>query len=227
MYYLQSRYYDPAIGRFISADTYSSTGQGLIGHNTYAYCGNNPISRADSGGEVWHLVIGAAVGVATQYVSDVTLNLLSGKSLSDSLTQPSSFVDYTSAAIGGALAASGIGLAGSIAANAALGGATYLMNSNIEGKSTNALDLTLAVGIGGVAGVIGGSGANGAKLKGVYTTSKTVLKTTVSTTQKAMYTAKVSTVKRTVTISTVRTVVAGFFSNVGNLLRKAITYSTT
>lgn len=227
MYYLQSRYYDPAIGRFISADTYFSTGQGLIGHNTYAYCGNNPISRADSGGEVWHLVIGAAVGVATQYVSDVTLNLLSGKSLSDSLTQTSSFVDYTSAAIGGALAASGIGLAGSIAANAALGGATYLMNSNIEGKSTNALDLTLAVGIGGVAGVIGGSGANGAKLKGVYTTSKTVLKTTVSTTKKAMYTAKVSTVKRTVTISTVRTVVAGFFSNVGNLLRKAITYSTT
>lgn len=30
-YYLQSRYYDPAIGRFINADAYASTGQGFIG----------------------------------------------------------------------------------------------------------------------------------------------------------------------------------------------------
>ena len=27
-YYLQSRYYDPAIGRFVNADSYASTGQG-------------------------------------------------------------------------------------------------------------------------------------------------------------------------------------------------------
>ena len=32
-YYLQSRYYDPVIHRFINADSYSSTGQGIIGYN--------------------------------------------------------------------------------------------------------------------------------------------------------------------------------------------------
>ena len=36
-YYLQSRYYDPTTGRFISADVLLSTGQGVLGHNCYAY----------------------------------------------------------------------------------------------------------------------------------------------------------------------------------------------
>jgi len=42
-YYLQSRYYDPAVGRFINADSYASTGQGIIGYNMFAYCGNSPV----------------------------------------------------------------------------------------------------------------------------------------------------------------------------------------
>ena len=49
-YYLQSRYYDPAIGRFINADVYTSTGQGVLGNNMFAYCGNNPANRADPSG---------------------------------------------------------------------------------------------------------------------------------------------------------------------------------
>ena len=48
-FYLQSRYYNPKIGRFISADNYPSTGQGLTGNNMFAYCGNNPVSRDDEG----------------------------------------------------------------------------------------------------------------------------------------------------------------------------------
>ena len=44
-YYLQSRYYDPAIGRFINADSYATTGQGIIGCNMFAYCGNGVISE--------------------------------------------------------------------------------------------------------------------------------------------------------------------------------------
>ena len=42
-YYLQSRYYDPANRRFISADVYASTGQGFLGTNMFAYCNNKPI----------------------------------------------------------------------------------------------------------------------------------------------------------------------------------------
>ena len=37
-YYLQSRYYDPSIGRFITADGYVSMCQGLTIYNMYAYC---------------------------------------------------------------------------------------------------------------------------------------------------------------------------------------------
>ena len=47
MYYLQSRYYDPTICRFINAEGYVSTGQGLTGYNMFAYCGNNPVMYVD------------------------------------------------------------------------------------------------------------------------------------------------------------------------------------
>ena len=51
LYYLQSRYYDPSIGRFINADSYASTGQGVLGHNMFAYCNNSPANFCDPGGK--------------------------------------------------------------------------------------------------------------------------------------------------------------------------------
>ena len=51
MYYLQTRYYDSNIGRFLNADSYVSTGQGILGHNMYAYCNNNPVMYVDPTGE--------------------------------------------------------------------------------------------------------------------------------------------------------------------------------
>ena len=50
LYYLNSRYYDPATGRFLNADIYVSTGQGLGGYNMYAYCRNEPVFRKDAFG---------------------------------------------------------------------------------------------------------------------------------------------------------------------------------
>ena len=52
-YYLQSRYYDPSIGRFINADSFASTGQGFAGYNMFSYCGNTPTSRKDTNGHFW------------------------------------------------------------------------------------------------------------------------------------------------------------------------------
>jgi RHS repeat-associated protein len=62
LYYLQSRYYDPEICRFINADGYASTGQGLLGGNAFAYCENEPVKRDDARGHFWNVVIGALVG---------------------------------------------------------------------------------------------------------------------------------------------------------------------
>ncbi len=50
LYYLQSRYYDANVGRFLNADGYVSTGQGVTGNNMFAYCGNNPVNFYDSSG---------------------------------------------------------------------------------------------------------------------------------------------------------------------------------
>ena len=55
-YYLQSRYYNPKVGRFINADDYPTTGQGLTGNNMFAYCGNNPAIRSDVSGNAWETV---------------------------------------------------------------------------------------------------------------------------------------------------------------------------
>jgi len=58
-YYLQSRYYDPEIGRFISPDTtdvLTATPMGLTDKNLYAYCDNNPVMRKDDGGYLWDTV---------------------------------------------------------------------------------------------------------------------------------------------------------------------------
>ena len=49
-YYLQSRYYDPIIKRFLNADSYGSTGQGYLGYNMFVYCRNNPIRFLDNDG---------------------------------------------------------------------------------------------------------------------------------------------------------------------------------
>ena len=52
-YYLNSRYYDPGICRFINVDGYVTTGQGLTSFNMFAYCGNNPVNRVDPTGQFW------------------------------------------------------------------------------------------------------------------------------------------------------------------------------
>ena len=69
-YYLQSRYYDPAICRFINEDEYSDTDDGLLGFNMFAYCMNNPMNRTDPDG-TWSLPNWAkvAIGVAVIAVS--------------------------------------------------------------------------------------------------------------------------------------------------------------
>ncbi len=50
-YYLNSRYYDPQIRRFISADSITTnTKTDVLGYNLYSYCNNSPLNKTDSDG---------------------------------------------------------------------------------------------------------------------------------------------------------------------------------
>lgn len=56
LYYLQTRYYDPELGRFISQDSIEYADPETInGLNLYAYCGNNPVMNIDPTGTAWWL----------------------------------------------------------------------------------------------------------------------------------------------------------------------------
>lgn len=51
LYYLQSRYYDPFVGRFLNVDAYCDTMSGSpLSTNMFAYCENDSINYADYDG---------------------------------------------------------------------------------------------------------------------------------------------------------------------------------
>ena len=54
LYYLQSRYYDPTVGRFINADDpqYMCISLSVHGYNGYAYCNNNCVNLMDKTGRI-------------------------------------------------------------------------------------------------------------------------------------------------------------------------------
>ncbi|NCB94635.1 MAG: RHS repeat-associated core domain-containing protein, partial [Clostridia bacterium] len=53
LYYLNSRYYDPEVGRFVSADDLAvldGANDHIIENNLFAYCLNNPVNMSDDDG---------------------------------------------------------------------------------------------------------------------------------------------------------------------------------
>ena len=78
LYYLKTRYYDPAVGRFISMDDVEYIDPETIGGvNLFAYCNNNPVMNADPNGNflistlIAGLVIGATVGFGGTVAADI------------------------------------------------------------------------------------------------------------------------------------------------------------
>ena len=78
MYYLQSRFYDPVVGRFINADATWVLGveQGtLLQYNLFAYCHNNPVNFDDPSGYIpitlalGGLLLAGALLVAVSYAA--------------------------------------------------------------------------------------------------------------------------------------------------------------
>lgn len=64
LYYLQSRYYNPLMCRFISPDYILATAGGIPDKSAYAYCQNNPICAIDADGEWSNWLTGLMTVVA-------------------------------------------------------------------------------------------------------------------------------------------------------------------
>ena len=65
-YYLKSRYYDPSICRFISADQpelIPQLARSLGELNLYSYCANNPIMHTDANGKSLILTLAVVFGI--------------------------------------------------------------------------------------------------------------------------------------------------------------------
>ena len=108
-YYLNDRYYDPKVRRFVNADSIDtlSVKKDFHDKNLYGYCDNNPVVRVDVEGEIWGAAI--AVGVGTQYVGDILNNIEKGKRGIDILRPCSSIGSYVSAGITALIPGSGVG----------------------------------------------------------------------------------------------------------------------
>ena len=82
LYYLQSRYYAASVGRFINSDALLSCDidKRSISTNLFVYSTNTPVNEADYAGNIpWkkicYVLVGALMGGASQYISDVCQNL--------------------------------------------------------------------------------------------------------------------------------------------------------
>ena len=150
-YYLQSRYYDPLICRFINADSYASTGQGVLGYNMFAYCNNNPVNYIDKQGDFCFTFW---VGVAAASISGIC-NAIStaanGGSLQECLVAGA--VGFASGAIGYIVAfATGFTPAGNLLGRAVSStlsdlGTAYALNGEVTSQdlATTFVDVTMDV----------------------------------------------------------------------------------
>ena len=124
LYYLNSRYYDPVTRRFVNADGYISTGQGVLGSNMFAYCLNNPVMYIDLFGNCPIGFIGPCPGI-TRCKYFINLQFESGESnqnQAEEFTPPETFSEVVDAVLdsftfdagvgGGFLGEAEVGVAG-------------------------------------------------------------------------------------------------------------------
>ena len=153
LYFLQTRYYDPEVGRFLNRDSVQYADPETInGLNLYAYCLNNPVEYVDPTGSdpQWWQWLLFGIGAVLVAASIIALPFTAGGSglISAIIT------GAAKGALIGAAVGSGIGIAG---------GAIY---SGVTGSDMGESILSgflMGFGIGAVVGaVIGGAaGAHG------------------------------------------------------------------
>ena len=133
-YYLNSRYYDPEICRFINADDISVLSEGkefINGLNLFSYCNNNPIMNMDDSGYAWWDWLIAAVVAVVVVAATVAVTVATG----------------------------GIGATMLIGAavGAGIGGASSAISQLSSGNGFNVGQFLLDMAFGAITGLIGGS----------------------------------------------------------------------
>ena len=191
LYYLNSRYYDAETGRFINADAFASTDiSGPLSANMFAYCENRPIIGSDPDRKWVNLVIGAAIGIGTQFVEDISVAMITGAPLDSNF---SSIGTYAAAAFSGAI--SSIPGGGLLKASVDIIGSSYIQecvdiiayndesrdyNKNIlKNATTKSVSLKLESSAESIAKNIG------SKYKG----NSRLIKRCIKTTKSIVYTA--------------------------------------
>ena len=154
LYYVSSRYYDPEIGRWINADTtdiLTATPMGLTDKNLFAYCDNNPVMRADHGGDFWHIVAGAAIGGLIGGISSIVGQAISGQKIN----WAEAGVSAASGALTGAITAAcpGMGAVATGIVHGVVGAGTHVATELVNGRTPTVVG-TLAAGV--TSGVLAG-----------------------------------------------------------------------
>ena len=118
LYDYGARFYDPAIGRFISSDSIVPKPDDPPSFNRYSYSRNSPIRYLDPNGHFWQealkvlgkalagAVLGAAVGVASEATVQLIVASTQGKSINtvvQEFSQPQHEAKLIGAGIGGAV----------------------------------------------------------------------------------------------------------------------------
>jgi RHS repeat-associated protein len=161
LYFYSARYYDPEIGRFVTADTIVQAPYDPQSLNRYAYCRNNPIKYVDPSGH-WFWAFLGLIGIVAG-IGAVASTVIAG--VTGQITSWSTFwAAFASGATAGAVAAvgsfvTGAGtILGGLLIGAAAGGAGGAVGSSIAGGfSWGAVGLGAAFG-----GALGGFGNSSA-----------------------------------------------------------------
>lgn len=171
-YYLQSRYYDPEIGRFINADSYASTdATGLLSTNMFAYCENDPVNKSDPSGEAFSLItiaVGATVGALVNAAGTAVANVAAGKAWNDGIG-----LALLSGAVSGAVSTVSMNPAARLAISAVASAAESVYDQVKNDGSVNFGRLTADVAVGTISGYRGYIGND---LTGAFVKSGKMLK---------------------------------------------------
>ncbi len=151
-YFLNSRYYDAEMGRFLNADTPDILNAVLdtTDKNLFTYCGNNPVVRVDYAGDCWHIVAGAFIGGTSSFLT----TLITERSVTTALI--SAAFGMTSGALTAAFPVAGVLIGAAFGAAESV--AIDLFNGEDKQNSTAKIIVNAAISAG--FGALGGIGDN-------------------------------------------------------------------